>query len=266
VADELLVQVGKALERRQFQLRERHYTRRLEDRVVEQSRELCWAHEEMIHRLVAAASCRDEDTGEHIRRTGLLSEALALAAGWSLSEASMLRLAAPMHDVGKIGIPDAILQKPSGLSQVELEIMKRHTKIGAQMLGGSASPVLQLAEKVALCHHECWDGSGYPHGLVGEAIPEAARIVSIVDVYDALTHDRVYRSAFSEQEALSMMRAGQGTQFDPGLLALFLANFEHIHSVAELHPDVTDEKDFYRAGPNLSLFDAMPSLLDAPVC
>lgn len=152
-----------------------------------------------------------------------------------------------MHDVGKIGIPDAILQKPGELSQKEFETMKRHTTIGAQMLAGSASPVLQLAEKVALCHHERWDGSGYPRGLVGEAIPEAARIVSIVDVYDALTHDRVYRPAFAEDVALSMMRAGQGTQFDPGLLALFFANFEQIHSVAESHPDVTHGLDVWQA-------------------
>ena len=171
-----------------------------------------------------------------------------------------------MHDVGKIGIPDAILQKPGALTHEEFETMKQHTTIGAHMLARSATPVLQLAEKVALCHHERWDGTGYPQGLVGEAIPEAARIVSIVDVYDALTHDRVYRPAFAEEVALSMMRGGQGTQFDPGLLALFFANFEQIHTIAESHPDVPHEIDFRHASSDVSVFDAIPSLLSVPVC
>ena len=263
VPEELLFQVKKALERRQLLIDNRLYTQHLEDRVAEQIREICWAHEETIHRLVTAACCRDRETGAHIRRTGLFSEVLALAAGWSQTEAAQLRMAAPMHDVGKIGIPDAILQKPGALSHKEFETMKQHTTIGAQMLAGSASPVLQLAEKVALCHHERWDGSGYPQGLVGEAIPEAARIVSIVDVYDALTHDRVYRPAVAEDVALSMMRAGQGSQFDPGLLALFFANLEQMLAVAESHPDVPDEMDFRHASSDV--FDAIPFLLHAPV-
>jgi putative two-component system response regulator len=265
VHEELLFQVKKALERRQLLIDNRLYMQHLEDRVAEQTREICWAHEETIHRLVTATSCRDEETGAHIRRTGLFSEVLAVAAGWSQNEAYQLRMAAPMHDVGKIGIPDAILQKPGCLTPVEFERMKQHTTIGAQMLAGSASPVLQLAEKVALCHHERWDGTGYPQGLAGEAIPEAARIVSIVDVYDALTHDRVYRLAFTEETALSMMRDGQGTQFDPGLLALFFANFEQVHAIAESLPDVTHELDIWRAPSELSVFDEIPSLLSASV-
>jgi putative two-component system response regulator len=265
VADELIFHVKKALERRQLLIENRLYMQRLEDRVAEQTREIRWAHEETIHRLVTAASCRDEETGAHIRRTGLLSELLALAAGWSQSEADQLRMAAPMHDVGKIGIPDAILQKPGMLSQKEFERMKQHTTIGAQMLAGSTSPILQLAEQIALCHHERWDGTGYPQGLAGEAIPEAARIVSIVDVYDALSHDRVYRPAFAEEAVLSMMRAGQGSQFEPGLLALFFANFEQMHAVAELHPDLPHDLDFWHASAAPSVFDAIPSLLSAPV-
>ena len=265
-AKELLFQVKTALERRQLLIDKRLYMQHLEDRVAEQTREICWAHEETIHRLVTAASCHDEETGAHIRRTGLLSEILALAAGWSQAEAHQLRMAAPMHDVGKIGIPDAILQKRGSLTYEEFERMKEHTTIGAQLLAQSASPVLQLAEKVALSHHECWDGTGYPNGVAGEAIPEAARIVSIVDVYDALTHDRVYRPAFAEEDALAMMRAGRGTQFDPGLLALFFANFEQTHSVAESHPDVRHDLNIWHASSNLPVDDAIPSLLSVPVC
>ena len=265
-AKDLLFQIKKALERRHVLIDRRRDMQRLEDRVAEQNREICCAHEETIHRLVTAASCHDEETGAHIRRTGLLSEILALAAGWSQGEAHQLRMAAPMHDVGKIGIPDAILQKPGALSHEEFERMKQHTTIGAQILAQSATPVLQLAEIVALSHHERWDGTGYPQGLASEAIPEAARIVSIVDVYDALTHDRVYRPAFAEEDALSMMRAGRGTQFDPGLLALFFANFEQMHSVAESHPDVRHDLDIWHASSEPSVFDAIPSLLSVPVC
>ena len=153
------------------------------------------AHEETIHRLVTASLCRDEETGMHIKRTGLLSELLARAAGWSEADAEIIRLAAPMHDVGKIGIPDAILQKPGKLTPAEFETMKTHTLIGAGMLDGSQSAILAMAREIALCHHEHWDGTGYPRGLAGMAIPEPARILSIVDVYDAMTHSRVYRSA-----------------------------------------------------------------------
>jgi putative two-component system response regulator len=265
VPEELLFHVKKALERRQLLIDKRLYTQHLEDRVAEQTREISWAHEETIHRLVTASSCRDEETGAHIRRTGLLSEVLALAAGWSDTESHQLRMAAPMHDVGKIGIPDAILRKPGVLTHEELEKMKHHTTIGACLLTQSTGPILQLAEKIALSHHERWDGTGYPQGLAGDAIPEAARIVSIVDVYDALTHDRVYRPAFAEEAALSMMRRGRGTQFDPGLLPLFFANFEQMHSITESHPDAPYGTEIRQASSELSMFDAIPSLLSASV-
>ena len=140
--EELLFQVNAALERRQL-LQERHdYTRDLEEKVRQQTLEIRLAHEETIHRLVTASLCRDEETGMHIRRTGLLSEALARAAGWSAADAEVIRLAAPMHDVGKIGIPDAILRKPGKLTPAEFEIMKTHTTIGAKMLAGSHSAIL----------------------------------------------------------------------------------------------------------------------------
>lgn len=239
--EEFIFHVRQVWERRQLILERRQHLQTLERRVHEQTIAIRHAHEETIHRLVTAAGCRDEETGAHIRRTGLFSEVLALAAGWSTSEAEQLRMAAPMHDVGKIGIPDAILQKPGKLTPAEYDTMKQHTTIGARMLARSASPVLQLAEKIALSHHERWNGTGYPQGLAGEAIPEAARILSIVDVYDALSHDRVYRPALAEEAVLSTMLDGQGSQFDPGLLTLFFTVLEQIREVADSHPDSHDE-------------------------
>jgi putative two-component system response regulator len=236
-SQEYVLRVRQAWERGELLRERREHLRTLERRVYEQTLALRIAQEETIHRLVMASACRDEETGAHIRRTGLLSECLALAAGWSKAEAEQLRMAAPMHDVGKIGIPDAILRKRGKLTDEEFAIMKRHTQIGARMLSGSSSPVLQLAEKVAHSHHERWDGDGYPDRLAGEQIPEAARILTIVDVYDAISHDRIYRPAMPENVVLEIMRRGVGTHFDPQLLALFLANYEQLRAITEAHPD-----------------------------
>jgi putative two-component system response regulator len=144
-----------------------------------------------------------------------------------------------MHDIGKIGISDAILRKPAKLSPEEFEAMKQHTLIGAKMLAGSNVPMLQMAHDIAIAHHECWDGSGYPAGLCGHAIPEAARIVAIVDVYDALTQDRVYRPAIPEEEALAIMQKGAGSQFDPLLLAIFFSQLAEISRIARENQDET---------------------------
>ncbi len=209
----------------------------LEEKVLEQTADVRQAQEEVICRLVSAAQWSDEETGMHIRRTGLLSEALARAAGWFGDDLEAIRQAAPMHDVGKIGIPDAILQKPDSLTPAEFEVMKTHTRIGADILSGSKVPMLQMARDIALNHHERWDGSGYPRGLAGKAIPEAARIVAIVDVYDALTHDRVYRPAMPEAEALTTMRCGAGTQFDPALLSLFFLHLVELRDIMKRNPD-----------------------------
>jgi putative two-component system response regulator len=238
--EEFLHQVRKTWEHGQLREERREYLRTLELRVQEQTVAIQRAHEETIHRLLTAAACRDEETGAHIRRTGLFAEVLALTAGWSSAEAEKLRMAAPMHDVGKIGIPDAILRKPGKLTPEEYEIMKQHTLIGAKMLSGSNSLVLQLAETIARGHHERWDGTGYPNRLAGEQIPEAARILAIVDVYDALSHDRVYRPAFPEVVVLWMLREGQGTQFDPALLTLFFTVHEEIREISAQHPDVAE--------------------------
>jgi putative two-component system response regulator len=238
--EELLIQARRALERRHLLLERRLYTLHLEETVRRQTAAIRRAHEETIHRLVKASQYRDEETGAHIRRTGLYSEVMAEVLGWPSEQIEHIRLAAPMHDVGKIGVPDAILQKPGKLTPEEYEIMQSHAVIGARLLSGSESPMLQMAERIALCHHERWDGTGYPAGLWGEAIPECARIVAIVDVYDALTHDRVYRQALPEDEALAILERGRGTHFDPFLLGVFLSVHTEMQRIARANPDTTD--------------------------
>jgi putative two-component system response regulator len=235
--EELLFQVSRGLERRNLIIDKRNYTERLERRVREQTQELRRACEETIYRLVAACAYRDVETGDHARRTGLLGEVLALAAGWSAADAERMRLAAPMHDVGKIAIPDAILQKPGRLTPAEFEVMKQHTVIGAKILTGSASAILQMAEIIALCHHERWNGRGYPAGLAGDDIPQAARIVAIVDVYDALTHSRIYRPPLSEAEAVALMIEKSGSHFDPRLLELFLDRLPEMRRISAQNDD-----------------------------
>jgi putative two-component system response regulator len=235
--DELLVQVEKALDHRHLVIDKRLYTKQLEARVREQTLAIRHAHEETIHRLVTASMYRDAKTGAHIRRVGMYAAVMAEALGWAGDDVELIRMAAPMHDIGKIGIPDAILQKPGPLTPEEFEIMKHHTVIGAELLAGSKSPVLELGRTIALNHHERWDGGGYPNGLAAEDIPESSRIVAIVDVYDALTHDRVYRPAFPEHEAIEIMENGHGTHFDPGLLRLFLAVLPEMRRIGREMPD-----------------------------
>jgi putative two-component system response regulator len=235
--EEYLAQVKHGLEWHRLQVERRQYTDLLERRVREQTQTIQRAHEETIHRLVAAATCRDLETGEHLVRTGQYSEILARAAGWTSTEAEQIKLAAPMHDIGKIGLPDAILRKQGSLTQHERKVMERHTVIGAALLSGSNSAVLRMAGEIAMHHHERWDGSGYPHGIAGEAIPEAARILSIADVYDALVHNRIYRRALPEDEALKMMSAQSGHQFDPGLIAVFLTVVDAFREVSDHNPD-----------------------------
>lgn len=209
----------------------------LQKTVNEQIGAIQSAHEEAIYRLVRASLCRDEETGAHIRRTGLCSELLAAAAGWDPHRVEQMRLAAPMHDVGKIGIPDAILRKLGQLTPEEVIMMQSHAVLGANMLAGSKSPVFRLAQEIALCHHEHWDGTGYPSGLRGGEIPEAARIVAIVDVFDAVTHDRVYRRELPEAEVIRMMRNGRGTHFDPRLFDIFMSLLPEMRAIAQAVPD-----------------------------
>lgn len=185
--------------------------------------EVAQAHHEALFRLARAAEIRDDDTGTHILRMGFLSEALALELGWTRADAALLRQAAPMHDIGKIGLPDSVLKKSGQLTAEERQVMNQHPELGAGILGQSRIPLFQLAARVALNHHERWDGSGYPHGLAGTAIAESGRIVAVADCYDALTMDRCYRRAFADDDALAMMREQRGRHFDPEVVDAFIA-------------------------------------------
>jgi putative two-component system response regulator len=178
--------------------------------------------ENTILRLVWAAECRDEATGDHIRRMGLYAGALAEALGWDPQSVEDIRLAATMHDIGKIGVADGILLRAERLTSEEFSVLKRHTEMGARILEGSDIPMLQMARDIAMCHHERWDGSGYSQGLAAEEIPESARIVAILDVYDALSHSRVYRPAHPEDEVTAIMADGRGKHFDPRIFDVFL--------------------------------------------
>lgn len=194
----------------------------LERLVRERTRELHETQVEIIRRLSRAAESRDEDTGLHIERMSRMCEALGRAVGMSADEAERLRLASALHDVGKIGIPDSVLLKPGRLDADELTTMREHTLIGAEILAASPSPLIRLAEEIAMTHHERWDGSGYPQGLAGEEIPLAGRIAAVCDVFDALMAVRPYKRPWTLEEAAAELRALSGSHFDPRLVPVFL--------------------------------------------
>jgi len=187
-------------------------------------RELQNSYLDTIQRLVLAAEFKDENTGNHIKRIGHFSVLIAEKLGLSKKTIDTLRYAAPMHDIGKIGIPDAILQKPGKLSPDEFDIMKTHTLIGAKILDGSDSEILQMATQIAISHHEKWNGKGYPYGLAEEDIPLAGRIVGLADFFDALTSRRPYRGPVPRDKVVDMIRKERGQHFDPHLVDLFLEN------------------------------------------
>jgi response regulator RpfG family c-di-GMP phosphodiesterase len=195
----------------------------LEKEIAARTSELRATELEVIQRLGQAVESRDEETGDHIGRMSELCHRLALAAGMDPDEAEVLRHASAMHDVGKIAIPDTILRKQGRLTASEWEVMKRHTTIGADLLAGSRSPLVQMGEVIARTHHERWDGTGYPAGLAGEDIPLVGRICAVCDVFDALTSDRPYKRAWSVDEALAEIERQSGRHFDPRIAGLLLA-------------------------------------------
>lgn len=193
---------------------------------------------EILYRLARAAELKDGDTADHIERIGVMAGHLARLAGLPGEFALLLRHAAPMHDVGKIGIPDAILKKPGPLTDAEWEVMRTHATIGAEILSGSGIQLLDLAAEVALTHHERFDGTGYPRGLKGTTIPMTGRIVAIVDFFDALTMDRCYRSARPVAEVAKAIEREAGRHFDPDLVAIFI---EHIGEFVRLKTQASAE-------------------------
>jgi putative two-component system response regulator len=192
---------------------------------------------EVINQLGRAAEYRDNETGLHIKRMSRFTRLLALKSGLSEPEANELMHAAPMHDVGKIGIPDNVLLKPAKLTKEEFEIIKTHPKIGYEIIGPQGSRVLRLGGEIAYTHHEKWNGSGYPRGLKGEEIPLAGRICAIGDVYDALTSIRPYKKAWSVDDALGLISKESGEHFDPKLAALFLGMKSEIIEIMEKYQD-----------------------------
>jgi putative two-component system response regulator len=219
---EVLLRVRNLLQTRRLHVMLLSQNEQLDGKVRERTRELEEAQIEIVERLATAAEFRDDDTGRHTQRVGELAVRIAHAAGFSDRDLDVLRRAAPLHDVGKIGVPDGLLLKPGALTSAEREQMKMHTVMGAQILSGGRSDLLRMSERIALSHHEQWDGSGYPYGLAGDAIPIEARIVAIADVFDALTHDRPYRKAWPLDAVIAEIRRGRGGHFDPQLVDAFL--------------------------------------------
>lgn len=239
--NEIVISVVNALERRRLTQLSRDYERELEAKVLQRTQEVREREEEIIFRLLSATGCRDDETGAHVRRIGLYSAEMARSLGWNQDSVEQIRLAAPMHDVGKIGIPDAVLRKPGKLTPEEFEIMKGHTEIGAGILGGSEVPLLRMAQEIALCHHERADGSGYPQGLDGNKIPLSAAIVAVVDVYDAMVSDRVYRRAFPEEQVLSIMSSAGGAYFGPRVFECFMDMVPALRAIREDVQDSVEE-------------------------
>ncbi len=211
--------------------------RALEDLVKERTRELNESRLEIIRRLGLAAEYKDNETGMHVIRMSYYCKVMATAIGMSGEEADLILNASPMHDIGKIGIPDDILSKPGRLNAEERAIMERHTEIGAEIIGKHDTPLLNMARTVALTHHEKWDGNGYPRGLKGENIPLAGRIVAVADVFDALISKRPYKEPWPAERAVALLKEESGRHFDPALVNAFVDNLDTILELVHVHAD-----------------------------
>ena len=222
---EVLLRIGTLLETRFLYLQIQSQNQMLEAKVRERTRELEGAQIEIIERLAKAAEFRDDNTGQHTERVAQMAALIAREMGLPDAQVSLIRRAAPLHDVGKIGIPDSILLKLGKLTPSEFALVKTHTTIGARILSGSRFPILRLAEEVAFSHHERWDGEGYV-GISKDSIPLAGRMVAVADVFDALTQKRPYKEAWPIEEAIAEIDRQRGHQFDPALVDAFLRVIE----------------------------------------
>jgi cyclic di-GMP phosphodiesterase len=235
--NEMLIAVDNALRRRELEIENRAHQQHLEVLVAERTADLTAtverlsraeealraSQEEVIRRLAQAVEFRDPTTGAHLNRMSRTCELLAERSGLGAERTQLIRIASPMHDIGKIAVSDEILHKPGQLSPADWEQMRKHPQIGSEILSGSESELLRLGGLIALTHHERWDGSGYPQGLAGDAIPIEGRIVALADVFDALTSERPYKPAFEVDHAVAIMSDERGRHFDPDYLDLFLA-------------------------------------------
>jgi HD-GYP domain-containing protein (c-di-GMP phosphodiesterase class II) len=238
----LLTRLGSSYQEQSEMLqhiRESMLTRELlEAELRTRTQQIRQREEDIALKLISLTSYRDEETGSHVRRIGLYAAKVAEALGWGFSEINDIRVAAPMHDIGKVAIPDNVLLKAGALNDEEFMAMKKHTLIGYKMLAGSGIPVLEMAATIARSHHERWDGTGYPDGLKGSQIPLAARITAVVDIYDALVHKRVYKAAMDETDALNLMRSMAGQHLDPEVFNVFLSLLPVMRSIREtIHED-----------------------------
>ena len=217
------------------------------ERITALAQEVDSARIEALESLAIAAEHRDNDTGEHIRRIGLYAEILAEGLGWPEAAARKIRLAATLHDIGKIGVPDNILMKPGLLTESEIVTMQAHTTIGHEIVSPSTDEIMKIAATIALSHHERWDGSGDPFGLAGEATPMEARIATVCDVYDALRSLRPYKAAMEHQAAVKVILEGDGRtrphHFDPAVLGVFAANAHRMAEAYDKRPDVERKAD-----------------------
>ena len=236
------------------------YNLSLEARVKERTRELTASQQEIVWRLAKAGEYRDEETGNHVLRVAQYCRVIGEALGLEADRIDMLSVTSPLHDIGKIGIPDSILHKPGKLTQEEWHIMQAHCEIGARILREDyamlmpvrhasdldldrpGNPMLDMATTIALSHHEKWDGSGYPHRLVGEQIPLEARIVAVADVYDALGSARPYKPAFEEEEVLCKMARGAGEHFDPFVYSGFMKSFDALRNIRTEYPQTPSSR------------------------
>jgi putative two-component system response regulator len=239
---ELVARVRNLLDSQMLHKYMRSQNSILEREVELRTREIYSTRLQIVRRLGLAAEYRDSDTGLHLLRMSKISVVIGKAAGLSDDDCDLLLNASPMHDIGKIGVPDYLLLKPAKYTKSEKELMESHTLIGAKILSGDDSELLTMARDIALSHHEKWDGSGYPNKLTGEEIPFVARIVSIADVFDALVSKRPYKKAWDINEAIQFIKDKNGTFFDPELVKIFVNNIEAIVAIEREHQEVISSK------------------------
>lgn len=240
---EVLQRIHNIIEVRLLHKHLKNYNKTLEEAVAKRTEELELSRYEIIERLGKAAEFKDNETGNHILRMSQYSHLLAKAKGLEKEQCDLILLASPMHDIGKIGIPDNVLLKPGKLDADEWEIMQSHVEIGAELLSGNDEiPLMKMAKNIALTHHERWDGNGYPNGISGEDIPIEGRICAITDVFDALTSERPYKKAWTVEDAMALLHKESGHHFDPSLVPLFEELLDEIIEFKTQHTDTFESK------------------------
>jgi putative two-component system response regulator len=234
---EVFLRIRNLIEVRLLHTQVKNHNKILEERVTERTQELYNTQVDVIQRLARAIEYRDSETGMHVIRMSRYSHLLAQKAGLSTQESELILIASPLHDIGKIGIPDHVLQKPGKLTEQEFQIMKTHASIGEELLSGGTSDFLRVAREIAGSHHEKWDGGGYPRGLKGENIPLNGRICGLCDAFDALTTKRCYKLAWTPADAFAEIQRCAGAHFDPNLAKIFLENTQEFLEIKNKYPD-----------------------------